>query len=199
MHVARLLTVGRSQPLHAGGGEEVQPVLWLEAQRLETRAYGKGHLLKLDKTLVLVGAELKVLPLLVDFLLLAVDHLLDLLRLLVYIDDATRTDSLCIAKLGGRVPQDVVESRDVVVGLHDEAIFGCVVAARHRLAIYLLGIGDFTGVGTSPVCLCLGHQLLEVLWHDGGVCVWRAQSVGRGSMGIKEEGEGDGREGYYRQ
>ena len=30
-----------------------------------------------------------------------IDHLLDLLRLLVYVDDFARTDCLCVSELGG--------------------------------------------------------------------------------------------------
>jgi hypothetical protein len=89
------------QPLHARSGEQMQPVLWVEAQRLQSRAYRQSHFLKLDEALVLVRAELEVLPFLVYFLLLAIDHLLDLLRFLVYVDDPARTNCLCISELGG--------------------------------------------------------------------------------------------------
>lgn len=89
------------KPLHACSGEQMQPVLWVEAERLESRAYRESHLLELDEALVLVRAELEVLPLLIYFLLLAIDHLLDLLRLLVYVDDFARTDCLCVSELGG--------------------------------------------------------------------------------------------------
>jgi hypothetical protein len=164
------------QPLHACSCEQVQPVLRIEAQRLQSRANCESHLLKLDEALVLVGAELKVLPLLVYFLLLAIDHLLDLLRLFMYVDDAARADCLCVSVLGGCVPQDIVQSLYVVVGLQYQTVLRGQVAARHRLALDLLCIRNFACVGPRPVVLGLGHQLLEVLRHLGGSGVGAVQS-----------------------
>lgn len=79
-----------------------------EAEGLDAAADRQGHLLKLDETLVLVGAEFKVLPLFVHLGLNTVDHFLDLLRLLVDVHDATRAYGLCIAKLGGGMAEDIV-------------------------------------------------------------------------------------------
>ena len=165
--------------MHARGGEQVEPVLRVEAQRLQARAYCERHLLKLDEALVLVRAELEVLPLLVDLLLLAIDHLLDLLGLLMYVDDATRTDCLCIAVLGGCVSQHVVQCLYVVVGLQYQTVFRGQVTTRHRLALDLLCIRSFARVGPRPVVLGLGHQLLEVLRHLGGSGVGAVQSDDR--------------------
>jgi hypothetical protein len=154
----------------------MQPVLWVEAQRLQSRACRQCHLLKLDEALVLVRAELEVLPLLVDFLLLAVDHLLDLLGFLVYVDNFARADCLCVSELGGGVPQNVVQCGYVVVGLHYQTVFRSQVATRHRLAVDLVCIGNFARVGPRPVHLGLGHHLLEVLRHIGGSGVGAVQS-----------------------
>lgn len=175
----------RCQPLHTGGSEQMQSVLGFEAERVKARANSKSHGLKLNKALVLVRAELKVLPLLVHFLLFAVNHLLHLLRLLVYIDDATSADRLGIAILARGVAQDVIEGLDAGLWGHLEPIFGSDVTARYGLAIDFLCALRFACIWTRPVVLCLRHQLLQVLRHGDG-CEWEA------GLGREEEVGGEG-------
>lgn len=79
----------------------MDPVLGSQAQLLQARTQRKSQLLELDEAGVLVRTELVVLPLLVHLLLLAVNHLLDLLRLLVQVDDFAMADSLGVAIFAG--------------------------------------------------------------------------------------------------
>jgi hypothetical protein len=163
-----MLTVRGGQPLHARRGKKMHPVFWLQAQLLDGRADCKSHLLELDEALVSVRAKLKVVPVLIDLLLLAVDHLLDLLRLGDLVDDAARADGLCVAKLCRGVAHDLVHGGDIGRWRGLEAVFGGQVAARYRLALDLLCACCLCRVGTSPGGLGLGRPLLEVLSHGTG-------------------------------
>lgn len=184
--------VGRGEPLHARSSEQVQAVVGLEAEVGEGRADGQGHLLKLDEALVAVRAELEVLPLLVHLLLLAVDHLFDLLGLLVHIHNLARTDSLCVAKLGSRVAQHIVQRLDALLGRPQEAILGRVVAARYRFAFRLLHAGSFACVRPGARCLGLGRKLLEVLTSHSGRCGIEGKVLGALRMQVQMQVQGRG-------
>lgn len=161
--------VGGGQPLHARGSEQVQAVVRLVAEMGEGRSHSKDHLLELDEALVAVGAELEVLPLLVHLLLLAIDHLLDLLCLFVDVDNLARTHALCVAKLSGRVAEHIVQCVDALLRCHYETVLGDEVATRYRLALRLLNTGHLACVRPTARRLSLGREFLEVLRrHDGG-------------------------------
>lgn len=164
------LTMRGCEPLHASRPKNVQSVLRNETQRLQAGAYSESHGLELDEALVLVRAELKVLPLLVDLLLLAIDHLLHLLGFLMDVHDAARANSLCVAKFARRVTQNVKDGLDAFLGRHLEALLGDQIAARYCLAIDFLHAFSLDSIWARSVGPSLGHQLLEILRH-GGSCL----------------------------
>lgn len=90
--------MGGREPLCAGSGVEVQPVFWLEAQVLQSGSDFQAHALEVVEALELIWAKLVVLPVLVNFCLLAVNHLLDLLRLGMHIDNLAGADRLCVSE-----------------------------------------------------------------------------------------------------
>jgi hypothetical protein len=186
----QMRTVGGSQPLHARRGEQVHAVVGLESQLLDGGADCQRNLLELDEALVRVRAQLKVLPVLVDLGLLAVDHLLDLLRLGDLVDNASRADGLCVAKVFRGIAQDLVHGGDVWGGRVFEPIFGGDVAARYRLALDGLCVGGFGSIRASPRGLGLRREFLEVLHHDDG----RGESVRVVCERVEIEGEGNRRE-----
>lgn len=138
--------VSRCQPLHTRGSKQVHTVVGLVAEVGKSRSHSQSHLLELDKTLVTIGAQLEVLPFLVHLLLPAINHLLDFLRLFVNVDDFARTNSLCVAKLGGRVAQDIVQCFDALLRRVSQTILRHEIAAWYRLALRLLDTRRLTCV-----------------------------------------------------
>jgi hypothetical protein len=177
-HNRQSLTMGGAQPLHAGRAEQVDAVVGNETHVLHGGADVDAQLLELDEAPPLVRAELEVLPLLVHLLLLAVDHLLDLLGLLVDRDDLAGADSFRVAELGRRIAQHIVERLDVVVGRQAQRVGRLCISARDRLAVDFREAGHLGGEGVVDLGPRLGHELLEIAWHGGGgVCEGGAGEV----------------------
>jgi hypothetical protein len=130
----------------------------------------QDKLLKLDERQVGVATQLKIGPLLVDLLLDAVDHLLDLLVLDVGAEDATGADAFGIAKEPGAALQDVKDGHDVVGGARDELVLALGDAARNGLALDGLVAGRLDGKGAA-----LGHSRQEEV--PVGSHGWRVREV----------------------
>lgn len=110
-------------------------IVLLESKVSQARRSGQSQLLVLNETHILVAAELKVGPLLVDLLLFAVNHLLDFLVLNMRLDDSPRPNSLRITELGGRSSEVLVDCADFCRWLSDKFISSMPVASRYRLAL----------------------------------------------------------------
>lgn len=181
-----LLTMCHSEPLGAGSSEDVYFVLGREAQVPQTRTDIVCKLLKLDKANVLVWRQLEVGPILVDLLLLAIDHLLDLFRLDVRVDDFAGAHGLCVAKLCGSILEELVEGANVVGRLQFEGIFGLCIPARNGLARDLLDASYLDRHDASLDGSRLRVDLLGVLRH--GDSIRRLVPCGCGT----EQGDGNG-------
>lgn len=184
-HALALSAVSGGQPVGMRRSKEVHAVALLHAQCAEPTAHVERELFILGKGHVLVPRQLVVCPLLVDFLLLAVDRLLDLFGLLVQLDQLALAEGLCIAVLLTGALEDVVDGLDVGLGRRLELVEGADIAAGNGLAVDLFDAGDFFGKGRLFVHFGLRHQRAKVFarhdvlvvahgwWTccDGGRCV----------------------------
>lgn len=116
------LTISRGEPPRTGGSKDMDAIALVHAESTVTRGNLQAELLILDEADVGVGAELRVLPGLVDSGLLAVHNLLDLLDLIVNLDQVAVTQSLCVSELLGAGAQNVVDGLDVGRGSADETV-----------------------------------------------------------------------------
>jgi hypothetical protein len=124
-----------------------------------------GHLLVLVKAQILVLAELEVGPILVDFLLNAIDHLLHLLGLLVSLDETPRTKGLGVAIVFRAVLDDVVDGGDFRAGPVLELVDSVGVPARDGFAIDMLISRGIHTEGGFMIDARLHHGIFER--HDG--------------------------------
>lgn len=142
--------------------------------RVEAKLTQAGTELKNVLEVLLIGdkgkwGKLKELPLLLNFLNLALDDLLHLFRLGVHLNKATRTNSGTIGPDGGTALDDVEDGVNSLGGAGDESIFGLGVATGLGLASDLLVARRLDGEGRLPHLLqrhdtcCVGH---------GGGDVW---------------------------
>lgn len=150
-----------------GATKEMQLVLAVEAELAETGADLKNALLVL-----LVGEEvelgqLKVLPFLVNLLDLAIDVLLDLLRLLVQLDELASTNSSVVGVEASAAADEVEDSVDVVSRTRKETVLGSRMTARNSLALNLFVAGSLDRVGRT-VHRVQGHHARRVAAHGCG-------------------------------
>ena len=165
-HGLRAGAVGRRQPVGAGGSEDVHAVVLDQTQLPEARP-DLGHQgLILVEAHELIGAELEVRPLLVNLLLLAIDDLLDLLRLLVGLEQLPRPKGLCVAKLLGAGQDDVEDGRDLFVRPVDQLVNSMGIPPGNGLAVHLRGPGHLETERGRMGDLGLQNRSFEVR-HDG--------------------------------
>lgn len=160
-HRLRGRTVGGGQPVGAGGRKDVHAVLLDQAQLPQAGADLADQLEVVVEAHVLIGAQLKVRPLLVDLLLLAIDDLLDLLRLLMGLEELSRAESLCIAKFLGAGQDDVEDGRNVIGRAVDELVDGVGVASGDGLAIDLGAAGHLETEGRLVGDLGLQNSVFQ--------------------------------------
>lgn len=171
-HRLRGSGVKGSEPVGTRGSKNVHPVTRHHAQLPQTSADVKGQCLIVIECDILIGTQFEVGPGLVDFLLLAIDDLLDLLGLLVSADEASRPHAFGIAVLGDTHAQELVGGGDVLGGFRDQAILGQGVPARFRLAWDVGSAGRFDRVGATRPFFGLQDVVPElgvlprVLCHD---------------------------------
>ena len=136
-------------------------------QRAETASDVERQLLILGKRHVLVWRQLKIGPLLVDFLLLAIDHLLHLLVLCMQLDELPLAQGLGVAILLARSLEDVIDGVDARFGSRLELVLVLDVSSWYRLTVGLLDAWYLDSEGRLLVHLWLRNHLLEVLaTHD---------------------------------
>lgn len=159
------------QPLPAGLREEVQFLVLVHAQGAQTAANLECHLFILNETDVLVRAKLIVLPLLGLGDLLAINFLFDLLRLLMNLLELAHTQGLCVSKLLGTTPDDIIQSMDIWLGHVGELVFALRVTTWGSFALDRYSTGSFDSVGWTLVQPRLRYHSLEVMTtqvsHDG--------------------------------
>ena len=110
--------------------------------------------------------ELKVTPLLLNFLHLPVHVLLDLLLFLVQLDQLSGADGLVVGVDASASLNDIENCFHVIGRLVDKAILGSRMTTRDRLARLLLNIGSFDGKWRF-VHLGKGHDTRGPISHDG--------------------------------
>lgn len=152
-------TVRHSQPVRTRRTIEVNLAVLLQPQLPQPTAQLQRQLLILHKALVGIGAQLKVVPVLINLLLNAIDHLLDLLVLDMGLDQATGTDGFGVSVQARRPPEDVVGRSNIFSGPQDEVFLGVWVSAGNGLARHGFGAGDLDGK----------WRLLDHAWLDGDV------------------------------
>lgn len=138
----------QAQLAHAGTQLQHQPLIFDEAQ-------------------VFVLAELEEGPFLIDFLLLTVDELLNLLRLGVGLDQGTRSDGLGISELLGAALDDVEDGVDAFFRVGLEPVKGGGMSTRDGLALDGFDALDFDAEGRFLDQACL--EDLPVVCH-GDCC-----------------------------
>ncbi len=174
-HGLRCSGVERSQPVGTGGSKDVYSIALDHAKLPQTGAHVEAQCLIVVEGDVLVGAELEVGPGLVYFLLFAIDHLLDLLGLLVCTDEAPRAHTLGIAILGDTHAHEFIGSGNVIGGFCDQAILGQRMASRLRLTLDFGRAGGFDREGAAHQLFGLQDRvpvlglLPLVVWHDAAV------------------------------
>ncbi len=174
--------VGHGEPVLAGGGVDVDAVASNEAELAQTGAELVGQALVVGVRDVLVRAHLEEGPRLLDLALLAVDHLLDHLLVLVGADELARAHALGVAELGDAGADEVVDGVDVILGAQEKGIDSERVAADGGLALDGLLAGHLDREGRLR-----GHARDEMyrLRHGG-------RRSGVGGRGERRAGEGGG-------
>ena len=160
----------------------MQLVLGVEAKLAQTGADLENALFVLLMGQECEGSELEERPLLVNFLCLAIDDLLDLLHFLVQLDELASTDSIVVGVKASAATDDVKDSVDIISGLVEQTVLGARVSSRDGFAGDLLVAGSFDGVW-GPVDGVQGHDARLVVNHDdegswrkvgerGRACAW---------------------------
>src|SRR5699024_2022739 len=103
------------------------------------------QLLILNKALVGIRAQFKVVPVLINLLLNAIDHLLDLPVLDMGLDQTTGTDGFGISIQARRPPEDVVGRSNIFSGAQDEVVLGVWMSAGNGLARHGFRAWDLDG------------------------------------------------------
>lgn len=86
VHILAVYTVCTRRVYSLGTRKEMYSVMRFHPEFPQTSANFQAQLFKLGEALVRISAQLKVCPLLLNLGLLAIDHLLDLLSLIVSLD-----------------------------------------------------------------------------------------------------------------
>lgn len=149
--------MGHAQPVCTGGTIEMDLVGGIQANLAQPSTQFQSKLLILDKALEGVATHLKVRPLLVDLLLLAIDDLLNLLVLDMRLDQLAGANGLGIAKDTRRPTEDIVCRGHIVGRLQDEPVLGPRVSTGDSLSRFGFAPGGFDGEGRT-----LNHA-----WLDG--------------------------------
>lgn len=119
----------------------------------------------LHKALEDIAAQLKVVPLLVDLLLNAINHLLDLLVLDMRLDQATGTNGFGISENSRRPSEDIKGRCDVLRRTRDEVVLGARVSTGDSLPGHGLIAGNLNAEWGA-----LGHARLDGAIDFGHVC-----------------------------
>ena len=154
-------------------------VVLLKTEVAQARRCIKSHLLIFVEGDVFIAAHFPISPLFLNFLLFAVDQLLDLLVLSVNFDYPSVADTFGISILCSSPSEVLVNCADLCGWSEDERIFSMTIATRYCLALFLLISWSFNCERRLAIHVWLDraidaflifHGILSV-GHDGGC--WR--------------------------